>query len=176
MNINPESIKLTEEEGILELSMNGEVCRIHRIAKAFPKSEPDRYVGLMDENGHEIGIIEDPEQLDESSRELLAEKLKSIYFVPTIYEVESVTSQGTGSFWKVLTDDGDHSFRITGRDALDGNDPPDIEITSETGRRYRIENYWALDSESRNQMSDLLPDKILRNRTPKMKSSRSSKF
>ncbi|MCY4351562.1 MAG: hypothetical protein OXC45_00470, partial [Gemmatimonadetes bacterium] len=74
-------------------------------------------------------------------------------------------------------DDGEYTFRIMGRDALNGDEPPAIEITDENGKRYRIDNYWDLDVESRDLTSDLLPDKVIKARyyTRSISSSRSGK-
>ncbi|MDE2828703.1 MAG: DUF1854 domain-containing protein, partial [Gemmatimonadota bacterium] len=116
------------------------------------------------ELGHEIGIIENPKKLDDASRNLLEAELKAIYFVPTISAITAVVAKGTGSQWTVDTDDGEYTFRILGRDALKGDEPPAIEITDENGKRYKIDDYWDLDAESRDLTSDLLPDKVVKAR------------
>ena len=91
-------------------------------------------------------------------------ELKARYFVPRILEIRSVVTKGTGKLWDVLTDDGAYTFRIQGRDDLDGSAPPAITVKDEHGHRYRIEDYWELDRDSRECIRDLLPDKILRAR------------
>ena len=70
--------------------------------------------------GHEIGIIENPSELDPGSREVLEAELKAIYFVPTISAIRSVVSKGTGSEWTVDTDDGEYTFRIMGTGRAQG--------------------------------------------------------
>ncbi len=106
--------------------------------------------------------------MDPASRELLGEELKAVYFTPEILEIWSVVQKGTSSLWKVLTDDGEREFRIHSRDALDGGDAPAIAITDEDRRRYRIDNYWELDRESRELVRDLLPQRVLRERYGRM--------
>ena len=54
--------------------------------------------------------------------------------------------------------------RQADRDGLDGSQAPDIVVTDDQGKRYRIENYWGMDRESRDTIRDLLPDKVLRAR------------
>ncbi|MGA1197422.1 MAG: hypothetical protein ACO36I_13095, partial [Candidatus Latescibacterota bacterium] len=39
-----------------------------------------------------------------------------------------------------------------------------IEIHDENGKRYKIENYWELETDSRERIADLLPDKVLKAR------------
>lgn len=176
MNLDPAAVSLTKNGDKIEALIHGKTTFVDRLARAFPHSNPDHFVSLMDELGHEIGIIENPTKLDDASRNLLEAELKSIYFVPTISAITSVVSRGTGSQWTVDTDDGEYTFRILGRDALKGNEPPAIEITDEDGKRYKIDNYWDLDAESRDLTSDLLPDKVVKARyyTRSLSSSSSS--
>ncbi len=162
MNLDPQKIRLTRNGGGVQVEIDGTPRQVGRIARAFPKTNPDRYVGLLDPDGREIGMINEPKKLDAASWELLKAELKAIYFVPTILEIRSVVSQGTGSVWEVLTNDGERTFRIEDRDALDGSDAPSILIVDEKGRRYRIEDYGALDRESREAIVDLLPRKVFR--------------
>ena len=162
MDLNPESIRLLREEGQVYVEVNGERRVVDRVARAFPRSDPDHFVGLLDPDGHEIGLIEDPAGLDPASLDVLSEELRRIYFMPTIQEILSVEPQGTGTQWEVTTDDGDRSFRVADRDGLDGSAAPDIIVADDQGKRYRIVNYWGMAKESRDTIRDLLPDKILR--------------
>jgi hypothetical protein len=164
MNLDPAAVSLKKNGDKIEALIHGETTFVDRLARAFPHSNPDQFVSLMDELGHEIGIIENPKKLDDASRNLLEAELKAIYFVPTISAITSVVSRGTGSQWTVDTDDGEYIFRILGRDALKGDEPPAVEITDEHGKRYRIDNYWDLDAESRDLTSELLPDKVVKAR------------
>ncbi len=176
MNLDPAAVSLKKNGDKIEALIDGDTTFVDRLARAFPHSNPDQFVSLMDELGHEIGIIENPKKLDDASRNLLEAELKAIYFVPTISAITSVVSKGTGSLWTVDTDDGEYTFRILGRDALKGDEPPAIEITDENGKRYRIDNYWDLDADSRDLTSDLLPDKVVKARyyTRSISSSRGS--
>ena len=164
MDLNPAAVSLKKNGDKIEALIHGKTTFVDRLARAFPQSNPDHFVSLMDELGHEIGIIENPKKLDAASRNLLEAELKAIYFVPTISAITSVVSKGTGSQWTVDTDDGEYIFRILGRDALKGNEPPAIEITDEQGKRYKIDNYWDLDAQSQDLTSDLLPDKVVKAR------------
>ena len=177
MNLDPAAVSLTKNGDKIEALIHGKTTFVDRLARAFPHSNPDQFVSLMDELGHEIGIIENPKKLDTDSRNLLEAELKAIYFVPTISAITAVVSKGTGSQWTVDTDDGKYTFRILGRDALKGDEPPAIEITDENGKRYKIDNYWDLDAESRDLTSDLLPDKVVKARyyTRSISSSRSGR-
>ncbi|MCZ6635235.1 MAG: DUF1854 domain-containing protein [bacterium] len=162
MDLVPEKIKLIETLDGIQVVVGKERRVVERIARAFPRTNPDQFIGLLDPDGHEIGMIEEPERLDKLSKNLLDTKLKEIYFIPEIQEVLSITAHGTGSQWTVQTDDGEYTFRILSRDALKGDNPPSITIISETGKRFFIDNYYDLEPESRELMSRFIPDKIVK--------------
>ncbi len=167
MELDPERIHLIRGEQGLKVVIDGVPRRVERVARAFPRSRPDRYVGLLDPNGHEIGFIEDPTRLDEASRELLEAELEAAYFVPTITRIVSVDQKGTGSVWEVETDAGPRTFCIQSRDAVDGSEAPALTVTDEDGKRHRLKDYWALDQDSRHAVRDLLLERVLRLRTRK---------
>ena len=164
MNLDPAAIRLRRGEEGLEVRIAGVTHRVDRVVRAFPKTNPQHYVGLLDPDGREIGLIEDPGSLEPESRVIAEEALKAAYFVPTILEIRSVSMKGAGSTWQVLTDDGEREFRIQDREALDGSQAPAITVSDEDGKRYAIESYWTMDRDSRDAIRDLLPDKVLRTR------------
>jgi hypothetical protein len=102
--------------------------------------------------------------MEPQARSTLADFLKRQYFVPTISEILTVEISGTTSVWKVVTDDGERSFTVAGREALDGDRPPEIRIVDSSGQKYRIQDFWALDKTSRKAVMELLPDKILKSK------------
>ena len=155
-------IRLRRREDRIEAVIGGHVQPVSRVARAFPRSHPERFVGLLGEDGHEICLIEDPGALDADSQEILNAALKDAYFIPRIQEILSVAPRGTGGEWTVVAEEGEITFRTQDREALDGSEPPAITLTDENGRRYRIDDYWAMDRESRNTIRDLVPDEVLR--------------
>ncbi len=157
-------IRLRRRENHIEAVIGDIVHQVNRVARAFPRSNADRFIGLMGEDGHEICLIEDPGTLDADSQEILVAALKDTYFIPRIREILAMSPRGTGGEWTVVTEEGEVEFRTQDREALDGSEPPSITVTDENGRRYRIEDYWAMDRESRNTMRDLVPDEVLRRR------------
>ncbi|MDP6777352.1 MAG: DUF1854 domain-containing protein [Candidatus Latescibacteria bacterium] len=167
MYLDPKDIKLVREnepDG-LAVVVEGQARPVERVVKAFPETRPERFVGLMGPDGHEIGMIRDPEALDEASLALLRTALEVTYHVPTIQAIRSVETEGTSSTWEVTTDEGEMSFRITDRYALDGDRAPAITVTDVQGQRYRIDDFWELDWESRNTMKDLLPKRVMKMRS-----------
>lgn len=158
-------IRLIRRKDGIKAVIGDSVQSVARVARAFPRSKPDHFVGLLGEDGREICLIEDPGTLDRRSREVLNAALKEAYFIPRIREILSVTPQGTGGEWSVVAEDGELAFRTQDREALDGSESPSITITDESGRRYLIEDYWALDRDSQNTIRNLVPDEVLRRRS-----------
>ena len=54
------------------------------VARAFPLSDPDHYLGFLDGAGKDIGMLQDPALLDPASRQVIDEELDKRYFVPVI--------------------------------------------------------------------------------------------
>ena len=62
MNLDPAAVSLKKNGDKIEALIQGETAFVDRLARAFPHSNPDQFVSLMDELGHEIGIIENPKK------------------------------------------------------------------------------------------------------------------
>jgi hypothetical protein len=157
-------IRLMRCKNGIKATIGDNVHTVARVARAFPRSNPGHFVGLLGEDGHEICLIDNPGTLDRRSQDVLDAALKDAYFIPRIREILSMTPRGTGGVWAVVAEDGELVFRTQDREALDGSEPPSITVTDENGRRYLIEDYWAMDRESRNTIRDLVPDEVLRRR------------
>ena len=164
MNLDPERTQLIRDDEGIQVVIDGDHLPVWRVALAFPQTRPDRFVGLMDLDGREIGMIRDPEGLDADSHALLMAELKAAYFVPTIKSIRSVVHNGTSSVWEVETDDGDQTLRIPDRESLDGSEAPAIKVRDAEGKRFRIEDYWNLDPDSKRLIEDVLPRQIRRMR------------
>jgi len=170
VTLNPEKLQIRECEERVEIEVDGQTISVDRVVRAFPKSHPEAYISFLDELGHEIGLLESTEGLDAGSKTLLLDRLKRLYFVPTIQEILEVVTSGTSSSWRVVTDEGERSFQVTGRESLDGDKPPVIRVTDSEGQRYQIIDFWMLDGDSRQAIHELLPDKILRSKLVARKS------
>lgn len=164
MILNAESLCIRERKQGFDIEVEGRTVRVDRVVRAFPKSHPEAYISFLDEVGYEIGLLESTDGLDPQSKAILLDRLKRLYFVPTIQKILEVESSGTTSRWRVTTDEGDRSFRVLGRESLDGDKPPAIRVTDSEGHRYQITDYWELDKDSRQALLALLPDKILKSK------------
>jgi hypothetical protein len=109
------------------------------IACAFPFSDPDRYVGLQDGAGTDIGMIVDLDGLDTQSRAIVAEQIDRRYFTPTIKRVTKVKESQSVVNFEVETDRGDRKFVVRNiRDTAYPLGPTRLMLTDSEGNRYHI--------------------------------------
>ena len=83
-----------------------------KVVRAFPLSHPDRYIAFLDVKDEEIGTIQDPETLDEASRNILREELDKRYLGAVIRSIRSVRNEFGTSYWDVDTHRGPRDFVV----------------------------------------------------------------
>jgi len=63
------------------------------IRRAFPLEDSNRYIGFFLHDGTELGLLDDPAQLEEASRNTLLQELDKIYFQPRITAFNSLDEE-----------------------------------------------------------------------------------
>ena len=116
--------------------------------RAFPLSQPNQFIILLDADKKEIGMIEDIKQLNKASRKALEEELEKCYFMPKITKIHSVNGNFGVTQWKVDTDRGTVLFDLRSRYDIVSLDGGRILIKDVDGNRYEIVNYHQLDLKS----------------------------
>ena len=108
-----------------------------RIARAFPFTRVNSYIGLRDAADAEIGMVVDPSVLDADSRKVIEEELSRRYFTPRVEKVMSVDEQfGTATF-RVMTDRGERRIVVRNlRDNAHALGPVRVLMTDSEGNRY----------------------------------------
>ena len=119
--------------------------------RLFPVSGITKFISLLDENGKEIAIIRDTDNLMPDSKKAVLECLESYYIIPKIKKILSRVEKYGNITWTVETDRGRHSFAIQNtsidiKTLYDGR----ILVRDSNDNRYEIENVNALDKESLN--------------------------
>lgn len=110
-----------------------------RIARAFPLSDPDRYIGLRDGDDNDIGILETQQGLDLGSRTVIEEELERRYFTPQIIRVAAVSEEFGVVTWDVETTKGPRRFLV--RNMKDNSYMLGLNrvmMTDVDGNRYEI--------------------------------------
>jgi hypothetical protein len=116
--------------------------------RAFPISDPGKWISLCDAEGHEVAWIESLDELSEANRAILAEELAHREFVPVIQRIVSASSE-VPSDWEVITDRGPTRFTLTSDDDVRRLGPHRAMILDARGTRYLIPDVRRLDSFSR---------------------------
>jgi hypothetical protein len=116
--------------------------------RAFPFSDPMRWIVLRDRHARELLCIEDLAALDASSRVVLEEALARREFVPVIERIEHIAAHAEPCRWQVVTDRGVTSFMLNSEDDVRPVHARRVLITDADGMRYLIPDLRALDAAS----------------------------
>lgn len=129
-----------------------------RIARAFPLSDPERYIGLRDAADKDIGMLVTLVGLDAGSRRIIAEELDRRYFIPIIQRVIQVKEEPGVITWEVETDRGRRRFFVQNlRDSVNELTPNKrVLLTDKDGLRYEIPDVEKLDAKSYNVLARVL--------------------
>ncbi len=119
------------------------------LIRAFPLTDPDRWLILVAQDGRELLCVENPASLPAELRQTLRAALAQRELVPIILRVRHVSSDAAPSDWDVLTDRGPTRFTLQGDDDLRRLDGDGLLIRDTQGMRYLIPRVSRLDRASR---------------------------
>jgi len=147
---DPKRIRLFRVAGVTRLTWENERSWTKvAVVRAFPVSDPDHYIGFLDGEGRDIGLVVDPGQLDPESRQTLAEELEKRYFVPVVERVVGVKEEFGTVYWTLETDRGQKEIVVRNvRDNLQELSPSRVMITDVEGNRFEFPDINALDGKS----------------------------
>ena len=120
--------------------------------RAFPISEPGRWVSLCDAEGRELTCVEDLAELSDATRRVLEADLAAREFVPVILRIVRVSAETTPTEWAVETDRGPTRFTLKTEEDVRRLGPDRYLIVDAQGLRYLISDANALDLASRRVM------------------------
>ncbi len=117
--------------------------------RLFPVSHPDDYITLLDGEGLEVAVIRHLTDLDDGSRDVIAESLRFYYLIPVITAIYSASEKYGTLHWEVETDHGRKTIDIRNRTRhirvqADGC----VRIRDADDNRYLIRDYRKLDKHS----------------------------
>ena len=143
--------------GVLKLKRapDGEEIPV-RPMRAFPLSDPEHFVALLDGDGNEVALIPNLSDLPEAPRELLLHELEKSYFLPELVRVHDVTDDFGIQRWEVETDRGPRVFEVRGREDLRWLHPGHLIVRDVDGNRYEIKRFDDLDTHSRLKIESYL--------------------
>src|SRR5438270_3758550 len=116
-----------------------------RALRLLPLTDPNRFISFTDEEGAEIGILEDPSRLEPKSREILNEELNLVYLKAEVRSIVKVNPRMGLVSWELDTSLGPRTIYL--KDRHDIRPLPDgrIILTDVHGAKYEIPSLDALD-------------------------------
>ncbi len=129
-----------------------------QVARAFPLTKPDRYIGLRDAADKDIGMLPSLEGLDAESRKIVDEELNRRYYLPIIKHVYAVKEEYGITTWDVETDKGRDTFLVQNlRESVWEMVPGERAIiTDKDGLRYEFPDLTKLDAKTMHVLSRVL--------------------
>jgi len=116
--------------------------------RAFPLSDPERWIALVDGNGHELVTIDDLAKLPAEARQLVQRELHGREFLPRIERVVRVQDAKEPEIWDVITDRGPVQFLLGDSDDIRRLGPHRAILLDVHGGRYYIADSQRLDPRS----------------------------
>lgn len=148
--LDPKALRFFRHGATLRLTVDNESSYLKvSVVRAFPLSEPDRYLSVRYGENKEVGLIVDPGELDSEGRRLVVEELERRYVVPVIRRVRSIKERFGTVDWEVETDRGLCRFTTRNvRENMAQPSPGRYLITDVEGNRYDVRDLSALDAAS----------------------------
>ena len=136
--------------GLLKLrpTDGGDEIAVHPM-RAFPLSDADHFVALLDGDGNEVGLIPDMAELPPMPRALLLQELEKSYFLPELIRVLEISDDFGIQRWEVETDRGPRVFEVRSREDIRWLHPGHLIVRDVDGNRYEIKRFDDLDTSSR---------------------------
>jgi Domain of unknown function (DUF1854) len=124
--------------------------------RAYPITDPEGGVALMDAEGHELLWIDALAQLAPALRGQVLQALTEREFLPVIEKLEGVSSFATPSTWSVVTNRGTTQFLLKGEEDIRRLTGTVLLINDADGVQYMIRDLAAMDKHSRKLLDRFL--------------------
>jgi Domain of unknown function (DUF1854) len=124
--------------------------------RAYPITDPEGGVALMDAEGHELLWIDQLSQLATALRSQVMQALTEREFLPVIEKLEGVSSFATPSTWTVVTNRGTTQFLLKGEEDIRRLTGTVLLINDADGVQYMIRDLAAMDKHSRKLLDRFL--------------------
>ena len=138
--------------GVRRKLADGELEEIPvRVVRCFPWRHRYRYISIRQDDGKEIHLLPTLDEItDTRLRQLIAQELDTMGFVPIIRRIDGIINELDLFRWNVTTDAGERTF-YTRRNEIPRQLSDDgVVIKDISGDRYAIQDIEALDPDSKN--------------------------
>ncbi len=149
--LDPKKMRFSRSQrGSLILAIDGEEYSDLVIRRAFPLEKANAFIGIFKSDGEELGMLENPQDLDPESLQALDDQLDKVYFHPVILNFNSLDEEFGVLRGEIETTSGTRQLEIRGYRTnvrmLSGNR---AIIEDVDGNRYLIENWRTLPQKIR---------------------------
>lgn len=150
-SLDPRQIEVTRDafDHLLLRIGADEVHENVKVARAFPLSEPDRYLSFLTSEGKEIGMVTEMKGMENSSRRIVEEELEFLYFTPVVQKINAVESRHGAMTWELVTDRGERTVYVKDRGDVRRLPGRRVLFTDVHGMKYDLPDYARLDERSR---------------------------
>ncbi|MEI9949749.1 MAG: DUF1854 domain-containing protein [Pseudomonadota bacterium] len=150
----PATLELTLDENGQLWALAPGAARLAVFARrAFPLSDPNSYLSLVDEHHFERACFVTLDVLPARVREVLERALEKGDFLPKIQHIQAIVQEATLSRWQVDTDRGPRHFIVDQEDHVRPLEDGRHLISDSHGMRYLVPIPSALDPASRKLLS-----------------------
>jgi len=104
---------------------------------------------VRDEDGREMGVVEDVEQLEDESKEEVHRELENEYFTSRVVAISSVRSRHGVTTWDLVTERGNRQIHVKDRTDIRKLPEGRIVLTDVHGMKFDIPDIAQLDRRSR---------------------------
>lgn len=147
--ITPENAVFEDCGGFIMMTFENEKRRVH-VHLLFPYDSPEKFIGILDGNSHEIGMIEDLSVFPEEQALVIKKEISRKYYFRKIAKIMDIKDRHGMTSWKIKEDNGnivDFSLRDT-YGSIFRLSTTHLVISDEQGNRFEIEDTEKLDRKS----------------------------
>ena len=123
--------------------------------RAFPITEPDAGISIMDQSGKELYWFDGITAIPDGELTLIEEELAAREFMPVIEKITKVSTFATPSIWDIETDRGPTRIRLKGEEDIRRIAGNTLLIADSNGLQFLIK-----DSTKRDKLSKKLLDRF----------------
>lgn len=131
-------------------------CERVEPVRAFPISDPEHYLALVDAQGKERALVAQPQSLPEAIRQTITRVLAQREFLPQIERIVRVHDRRDPAVWEVVTDRGPVTFLVRDAEDIRRLGPHQGLIVDVHGVRYLVRDSRKLDPRSQRILSRYL--------------------
>jgi hypothetical protein len=124
--------------------------------RAFPISDPEQSIAIVDREGHELVWLDSLSQVSVENRVLINEELAAREFMPVLTKINDVSTFATPSTWSVETSRGTTQFILRGEDDIRRINKTMFLVSDNHGVQYLIQDIQGLDKHSRRLLDRFL--------------------